>query len=79
MLLLSGKERASGGVRPCYRIDTKTLFHTMGYLVYTVKLVGCPCVVTSYNNIHVNYPLNKFQDFVLIVFTFCIIFFDLAN
>jgi hypothetical protein len=45
----------------------------------TLKLVGCPCVTTAYNNIHINYLLKKIQDFLLIVSARCIIFFDLAN
>jgi hypothetical protein len=43
--------------------------------VYRRTLVGCPCVATVYDNIHVNYPSKKFQDFLLIVFALCIIYF----
>jgi hypothetical protein len=42
-------------------------------------LVGCPCVATAYNNIHVNYPSKKIQYFLLIVSALYNIFFDLAN
>jgi hypothetical protein len=38
-------------------------------------LVDCPCVTTNYNNTHVNYPPKRFQNFLLIVFALCIIFF----
>jgi hypothetical protein len=45
-----------------------------------ILLVGCPCVATAYNNIHINYLSKKIQNFLLIVFALRIIFFfDLAN
>jgi hypothetical protein len=37
-------------------------------------LVGCPCVATAYNNIHINYP-QKNINFLLIVSALSIIFF----
>jgi hypothetical protein len=38
-------------------------------------LVGYPCVVTAYNNIYVNYPPKRSQDFLLIVSGLHITFF----
>jgi hypothetical protein len=37
-------------------------------------LVGCLCVVTAHNNIHVNYSSKRSQDFLLIVSALRIIF-----
>jgi hypothetical protein len=37
-------------------------------------LVGYPCVATTHNNIHVNYPPKRSQDFLLIVSVLCITF-----
>jgi hypothetical protein len=33
-------------------------------LTYYVLLVGCPCVATAYNNIHVNHSPKKLKFFI---------------
>jgi hypothetical protein len=43
--------------------------------IFKVILVSCPCVATAHNNTHVNYPLKRSQNFLLIIFAFHIIFF----
>jgi hypothetical protein len=42
---------------------------------FLASLVGCPCVATAYNNIHLNDPSKKFQEFLLIISALCIIYF----
>jgi hypothetical protein len=42
-------------------------------------LVGCSCVATAHNNIHVNYPRKISQDFLLIVSALRINFFGLTK
>jgi hypothetical protein len=39
-----------------------------------IILVAYPCVATTHNNINVNYPPKRSQDFLLIIFALCIIF-----
>jgi hypothetical protein len=35
---------------------TKSILKSTRYQTNILKLVGCPCVATAYNNTHVNYP-----------------------